>query len=204
MKKMILLFTILCLVGLTSSAFAEMIVNAGFETQDGSTPPAPWTTFNPFGVGTYSNDSSVIHSGSWSIAITNPSMVTGIKQDITSGFDTSTAYQFTAWIYKTSVTIAPQIAWWAYNAAGEQLGSGQSATDTTPINEWTQITSGDAFYLPTETAKITVKFQNVTFNSTGTLYFDDVSSEVVPEPSSLLALFGGLVGAGGMILRRKR
>lgn len=219
MKKMILLLSILCLVGLASTVFAaNALTNPGFEGGSGAGSHLIAPPWNPgFTQQEWGTSGTTVHSGDQSFYATTtanaPMSTVGnpvhgytynyVRQMVVF-VDDALTYDLGAWINKSDA-IQIALRYEAYDVGGTLLDEGIGDWHTTATDGWEQITYGGiGFAEGTDHITYSVLLLATSPTAEGTAYVDDCSVEAVPEPSSLLALFGGLVGAGRMIFRKKR
>ena len=86
----------------------------------------------------------------------------------------------------------------------------QNLLDTTPITCVDIGASGESWNNHYVEINSPVPFELVVFRNISSSYpmpkfcIDDLTIEPVPEPSSILALIGGIAGLGGFVLRRRK
>jgi hypothetical protein len=202
--------TALFLLSLTASPFAaNLVVNGGFEdpiTYDGPPFVGLWEGFNGGGASA-ANSTALPYAGLQSLKLSIASTVNtfaGAFQDV-PGLTSGTEYTFGGWHTTTSsplnLGVEVRIEW-RNSVSGNEVGR---TPNLTPIP--------GAIYLPfslttavpvgADTARLVYAVQSFSTAplGDGTVYLDEVSFSVVPEPSSALLLG---VGCMALIALRQR
>jgi len=187
-----------------SSAAADLVVNGGFEdpvTSDGPPFVGFWEAFNG-GAGSSAANSAVmprtgLQSLGLSIANTDNTFA-GAFQDIT-GLSSGVDYIFSGWHATPSspldLTTEVRIEW--RNSGSNTEISRTPNLNPIPTALYSTFDLTATVPVGADTARLVYAIQTFTggAGNNGTVYVDDVSFAVVPEPSSLI-----LLGAGGLAL----
>lgn len=205
-----ILVGILMVAGVGSASAANLLVNPSFEdpiTSDGPPFVGFWEGFSGGATATAANSMAQARTGAQSLELsilTTPNSFAGAFQDVT-GLTPGTEYMLSGW------HLAP-----AAFAAGTELrvewrnaGSDMEITRTpnltpVPTDAWSLFSLTATVPDGADTARVVYAIQ--TFSGGGAdenvVYVDDVSFDIVPEPSSavLLAAAGGLA----LLARRRR
>ena len=194
MKKLMMILGALILIGVPSITQAELLNNAGFETNTGPGGSADWWASSFTGTETWAN-----HGGAWGMAVTtwNNAGTGSAYQEVAA--TAGTPYEFSLWGQGDSSSYTGsfylKLAW--YQGATLLSENTQTVALTT---DWTQYTL-DAT-APTNANKVQATFGGLNASTVGK--FDDASLTFtqVPEPSSMAMLtIGGLALVG--VVRRK-
>ncbi len=185
MKKSTILIIAILLMS-PAAASANLLVNPGFETGNFS----GWTRY-AFGSENVSNANP--HAGQYEARITNYGWITQ-----TVNLTPNATYKLSSYLYMPQDGGDASISITFYNAAG--------TTSFQQERSWQRI-PGDAQYDKIETDWLVApsytayaKVQCSVASAGSYIDFDDVSLDVIPEPSSLLLLLSALTGLFGFKL----
>lgn len=200
----------LCMVGLASTASANLLANPGFEDPITSGPGpfvGRWEPFNsPTGAGagnSADNPRTGLLSLNMNIVATDNAFA-GAFQDV-AGLTAGSPVEFSAWYATPSnpldLTFEARIEW--RNSVTDTEVSRTPNFTTPPGSAYTQFTLPATVPVGADVARVVFAVQTFTPEptNTGIVYVDDASFVVVPEPASA-GLLAGLVGT--FVLRRRR
>ena len=186
MKKITFLLSfIVCAV--LANAQTNLVVNPSFETwTDNSTPAPSWTPTIAVNQ-TFSKESTIVHSGSYSLksvygakatsGVTTGKMITKPYITVTAG----TTYTFSFWYYTDAATtnLAGGIRMWGYweNPDGTNGTFDQTALQpttyidlTSSVGSWKQFSTDITAPAGSGQLELDIRFYN-----SATVYIDDVS-----------------------------
>ena len=180
MKKITLLLSFVACVVFANAQ--NLIVNPGFETwTDTSTPAANWTPTVVAGQ-TFSQETTVVHSGTYSLKSTHTA-ATGTAKMITKPYIVVTAgttYTFSFWYYVDASTTntTGALRMWGYwenpdgtNGTFDQTNLQPTVyTNLTPTNTWQQFSVD--ITAPAGSGQLELDLR---FYKNSTIYVDDVS-----------------------------
>jgi hypothetical protein len=208
LPRLQVLTTILSLSLAASVGAANLVVNAGFEdpvTTDGAPFIGFWEAFNGAAVSSSGNSTTLPRTGlqSLELSIVNTdSTFAGAFQDVTviPGLE----YTFSGWHASLSSPLdlgtEVRVEW--RNSLGEVARTPNVSPVPTSVYSLFELTAE----VPAGADIARMVYAIQTFggepSNNGTVYVDDVSFALVPEPSSLI-----LLGAGGLalaLMRRRR
>lgn len=194
---------------LSSRAAANQLTNPGFETDDASAGDVPgatgWNAFNS----AYTTRSVTPHSGLQTLKVFGPFFDGGGAGVTQGGFAASPGQSWaaSAWLRDDSSdpmqgTNFAQVQLQFLNSSSTVLATDSSPnfTATNPINTWTQESASGVAPAGTTSAQIVLVHVQINNPVTGgSVFFDDASLDVVPEPTSL-----GFLGVAGLLALRRR
>jgi len=193
---------------MSSTASANQLTNPGFETDNASAGDVAgasgWGQFNF----AFTTKSVTPHSGTQELKVFGPFFIGG-GSGVTQAVPASPGQSFSASAWLRDDSSDPMLG---SNFAQVQLqyldssnnvivtDSSPNFTALDPINTWEkESASGIA---PAGTAKAQIVLVHVQINNPvtgGSVFFDDASLDLVPEPGSL-----ALLGIGGLLAARRR
>jgi len=206
MKHLTLIALLLLL--LTTSTFANLLANSGFEdpiTSDGPPFVGSWEGFNG-GAGSSSGNSTLMpRSGLQSLGLSilnTDNTFAGAFQDV-SGLVSGTEYTFGGWHATPSspldLTVEVRIEW-RDSVSNSEISRTPNSTPVpsalySPFSLTATVPAG------ADTARLVYAIQTFTGgpSNNGIVYVDDMSFAVVPEPSTI-----ALLGVGGLALVARR
>ena len=192
------------LLSLTTSTFAaNLLVNPGFEdpvTQDGPPFIGFWEAFNSGG-STAANSTLMPRTGAQSLQLSINNTVNtfaGAFQDV-GGLASGMSFSLGGWHATTSSPLSLGVEVrieWRNSISNTEISRTPNAT---PIPGLSYAQFGFDGFVPAgaDTARIVYAIQSFSTNplGNGTVYVDDMSFAVVPEPSSI-----ALLSVGGLAL----
>jgi hypothetical protein len=205
-----LTLSVLTLFALTTSPFAaNLLVNAGYEapvTTDGAPFVGFWEGFNGGGA-TVANSTTLPRTGLQSLALTITSTAntfSGAFQDV-AGLVAGNQCTFSGWHTTTSNPLSAGVEFrieWRNSVSNLEIGRTPNQTTSPLLGSYSAFTLTSAVPAGADTARVVYAIQSFSTapSGNGTIYVDDVSFDVVPEPTAL-ALLG--VGALAMAARRR-
>lgn len=190
------------LLSLTTSTFANLLVNPGFEspiTQDGPPFVGFWEGFNGSAGSSAANSTLMPHTGAQSLRLnitSSDNSFAGAFQDV-PGLSAGSSFTLDGWHVTTSspldLGVEVRIEW-RNSVSNTEITRTPNLT-TAPTGTYSLFNMTGLVPAGADTARIVYAIQ--TFgpepSNTGTVYVDDMSFTVVPEPSSMALLsLGGL------------
>jgi hypothetical protein len=203
MKHKLLALTAALVFSLTNSPFAaaNLLANPGFEdpiTFDGPPFVGSWEGFNGGGASAF-NSSLMPRTGLQSLGLsisTTPNTFAGALQDV-SGLVSGTEYTWGGWHATTSSPLSLGVEIrieWRNSGSNTEISRTPNLTPI-PSAAYSPFSLTAAVPVGADTARVVYAIQSFSTNpfGNGTVYVDDVSFAVVPEPSTMALLgFGGL------------
>lgn len=210
-SKLHVLTAIITLSMAASAGAANLLVNPGFEdpvTVDGPPFVGFWEAFNNGAGSSSANSATLPRTGlqSLELSIVNTdNTFAGAFQDVT-GLTAGLDYIFSGWHASLSspldLTAEVRIEW-RNSGSNTEISRTPNLTPV-PSSSYSFFDLTAAVPVGADTARLVYAIQTFTGgpSNNGTVYVDDLSFAVVPEPSSLV-----LLGVGGLALvamRRRR
>jgi len=189
MKKSLILIIAVLLMS-PAAASANLLVNPGFETGNFS----GWT---PSIVGLQTVSDSNPHSGQYEARIYQ---FGNFSQNVT--VTPNTVYKLSSFMYIPTNGGYASISLTFFNASGTSSFEQERSWERYPGSQQYEIIETDWLTAPSYAAYARVRCSVTTAGSY--IDFDDVSLDVIPEPTSLLLLFSGLTGLFGLRLKRRK
>ncbi len=199
-----------CLLTVTTSSFAaNLVVNSGFEdpiTFDGPPFVGSWEGFN--GGGASAGNSILFpRNGLQSLGLSifqTPNTFAGAFQDI-PGLAPGTEYTFAGWHATTSnpLDLGVEIRIeWRNSVSNAEVTRTPNLTPI-PNAAYSPFSLTASVPVGADTARIVYAVQSFSTSplGAGTVYLDDVSLTLVPEPSSMALL---ALGGAALLLRRRQ
>ena len=172
-----------------AAASANLLTNPGFETGTFS----GWT---PYAFGSEQVSSANPNSGQYEARIYNYGWIAQIVN-----LTPNTTYKLSSFLYMPQDGGDASISITFYNSTGTTSFQQERSWVRIPGNQQYDKIETDWLTAPDYTAYAKVR---CSVDSAGSyIDFDDVSLDVIPEPSSLLLLFTGLTGLFGLLTRPK-
>jgi hypothetical protein len=188
MKKTTILIIAVLLMS-PAAASANLLTNPGFETGNFS----GWT---PSIVGLQTVLNSNPNSGQYEARIYQYGQ---FSQNV--NVTPNTTYKLSSFLYMPQDGGNASISITFYNATGTTSFQQERSWERYPGNQQYDKIETDWLVAPSYTAYAKVQCSVTTAGSY--IDFDDVSLDVIPEPSSLLLLFTGITGLFGLLTRPK-
>jgi hypothetical protein len=186
MKKLTIIIAIL--LTLPAAASANLLTNPGFETGNFS----GWT---PYAYGSENVSSANPHTGQYEARIYNNGWITQ-----TVNLTPNIAYKLSSYLYMPQDGGDAAISITFYNSTGTTSFQQERSWVRIPGNQQYEKIETDWLTAPDYTAYAKVR---CSVDSAGSyIDFDDVSLDVIPEPSSLLILLSGLTGLFGLSFKK--
>lgn len=194
-----------------SAVAANLVVNGGFEdpvTSDGPPFVGFWEAFNGGAGSSAANSGALPRTGAQSLGLSivnTDNTFAGAFQDVT-GLLPGIEYTLSGWHVSISnpldLTAEVRIEW-RNSVSNTEISRTPNQTPIPPV-VYGPFSLTAAVPVGADTARMVYAIQTFSGgpSNNGTVYVDDVSFEVVPEPSSLI-----LLGVGGLALvtmRRRR
>jgi hypothetical protein len=194
-----------------STVSANVLTNPGFETDDASAGDVAgatgWSGFNS----SFTTRSVVPHSGLQDLKVFGPFFVGGGAGVVQGGFAATPGQAWTAssWLRDDSSdamqgTNFAVVQLQFLDSTNTVLSTFESPhfTAADPVNTWEQETANGAAPAGTTSAQIVLVHVQINNPVTGgSVFWDDASLAVAPEPGSL-ALLG--IGGGLLAMRRRK
>lgn len=210
MKVTPTLFLIIALGLLASgpSAAANVLSNPGFESPDASGGDVPgtadWATFNDV----FTNATVTPHSGSQVLKAFGPFVAGGGAGAVQGGFTANPGEEWGASAYFRNDSSDPigagnfAVVKVEFLDAGNNIvGVGESAQfdSSSALDTWTLLSGQAIAPAGTVSAQIVLVHVQEDPISGGSIFWDDASLAIIPEPASL-----ALLGLGGLTLLARR
>ncbi|HOX09500.1 MAG TPA: carbohydrate binding domain-containing protein [Candidatus Omnitrophota bacterium] len=189
MKKSLIL-TIAILLAIPAAASANLLVNPGFETGN-------FSGWSPYAFGSEQVSSANPHTGAYEARINNYGWITQTVNSVTP----NTAYKLSSYLYMPQDGGEASISITFYNSTGTTSFQQERTWERIPGSAQYEKIETDWLTAPDYTAYARVRCSVASAGSY--IDFDDVSLDVIPEPSSLLIFFSGLTGLFGLLSHRK-
>jgi len=193
------------LLSLTTSTFANLFANPGFEdpiTQDGPPFVGFWEGFNGGGVASAANSALMPRTGLQSLGLsitTSPNSFAGAFQDV-PGLVAGSSFSLSGWHATTtsplSLGVEVRIEW-RNSGSNTEVSRTPNATPV-PGAAYSQFGFDGLVPAGADTARVVYAIQSFSTSplGNGNVYVDDMSfTVVVPEPSSI-----ALLSVGGLAL----
>jgi hypothetical protein len=203
-----LLLTAATLVLLPTATFAaNMLVNAGFEdpvTTDGAPFVGFWESFNGTGA-TAVNSTILPRTGAQSLQVSITDTINtfaGTFQDVPSLLS-GTQYVFSGWHTTTSNPLNIGVEFrieWRNSVSNTEIGRTPNST-TSPLLTYSPFSLTATAPAGADTARVVYAIQSFSTAplGNGVVYVDDVSFDVIPEPTAM-----AMLGLGGLIMAARR
>jgi hypothetical protein len=189
---------------------ANLLVNPGFEdpiTSDGPPFVGFWEGFSGAGASAF-NSAAQPHSGSQSLGLNianTPNTFAGAFQDV-QGLSAGTPLSLTGWHVTPSdpLSLGVEIRIeWRNSVSNTEI---TRTANYTPIPglSYSQFSTNTVVPVGADTARVVYAIQSFSTSplGNGTVYVDDMSLTIVPEPASMTLL--GLGGLALVTMRRRR
>ncbi|MFH0880769.1 MAG: PEP-CTERM sorting domain-containing protein [Lentisphaerota bacterium] len=206
MKAKRLSFTVAVVFIMASGCFADLIINGGVEGGTGIADLPSWTSWGPSGTleGNYFHGGAQCARFWWDDTglFQNFNVTVGVGYTAQCYFYTPTADRYT-WNGGNSTYTSLKIEWYQADNTTPAGASVETAhfTPDDAADTWAQRTVTGTAPVSAVYGRVVVAIGGAAPGS-GTVAFDDVSVNAVPEPATVALLGGGALIA--MLARRKR
>ena len=186
---------------LGSAAQANILPNSSFEDGIGSAPNG-WSFQTTESTHAWNNNSALSHSGDRSVSMTDPSGSSeydALATDNAYAIDGTKDYLLSAYVKLDAFTGNADM-WVSWYGASGWLGNSAVVGSLTGTIGWTEVEGVVTPLAGATGAQICLGY-HAAATATGTVTYDDVSFDVVPEPATLTLL---ALGAGLVAVRSRR
>ena len=215
MKKLSLTLSVIGVVALAVSANANLLVNGGFDTGNyngwtavsAQSPDGPFTSGANFFTVSSPDGSPYIGGAAASYGTKNVVIAQQITLPNVAG---TVDVSFQGWTTNQQSSGAPGGQFDTYSQVGYDPTGGVDPTAASVI--WSGKVGADATWetqsvsaanVPGGTGTVFVSTTQLYALQWNVNYYDNVQANVVPEPSSILALATGMFGLAGVVLRKR-